>query len=239
MIWKKDRSRSINGPDTGPERILHDTSNLTIKPDQPAAGQKFLHNRGVYIRFHAITMSASTSTHTGRLELIPATLEILKSDRGDRAGLGRLLNAAIPTGWPPPLLEDAVIAEFIRIQEKTSDSAFCCWYWVLTGTGKNTRTLIGSGGTASLPGSPDTVLVGYTVLEEFQGRGYATEAVRHMIPVIFSRPGIRKILATTYPNLRPSIRVLEKNGFVPTGNSGSGSGMEEGTLAFILIKPDT
>jgi RimJ/RimL family protein N-acetyltransferase len=185
-----------------------------------------------------ITVFASASTHTGRLELIPASLEVLTSDRGDRAGLGRLLNAAIPAGWPPPLLEDAVLAEFIRILEEGSDPAFCCWYWVLTGTGNKKRTLIGSGGTASLPESPDTVLVGYSVLEEFQGRGYATEAVRHMIPVIFSRPGIRKILATTNPELIPSVRVLEKNGFVPTGNPGSGSGMEEGTLEFILIKPD-
>jgi RimJ/RimL family protein N-acetyltransferase len=183
-------------------------------------------------------MPASTTIRTGRLELIPATREILASDRGDRAGLGRLLGAAIPAGWPPPLLEDAVLAEFIRIQEEGSDPAFCCWYWVLAGDENKNRTLIGSGGTASLPGSPDTVLIGYSVLDEFQGRGYATEAVRHIIPVAFSCPGIRKILATTYPHLKASIRVLEKNGFLPAKTGGTGSGMEEGTLAFILEKAD-
>nr|WP_319376023.1 GNAT family N-acetyltransferase [uncultured Methanoregula sp.] len=179
-------------------------------------------------------MPASTAIQTERLELIPATREILTSDRGDRAGLGRLLNAAIPAGWPPPLLEDTVLAEFIRILEEGSDPAFCCWYWVLKGSDNKTRTLIGSGGIASLLGLPDTVLIGYSVLDGFQGRGYATEAVRHIVPVAFSCPGIRKILATTYPELGASIRVLEKNGFLPAETAGSGTGMEEGTLAFIL-----
>lgn len=173
---------------------------------------------------------------TERLELVPATPAILAADSGDRTGLARLLDATIPAGWPPPLLDDATLAEFIRIQSEGSDPHFCSWYWILDRHGYAERTLIGSGGSASQPGTSDTVMIGYSVLDEFQGRGYATEALRHMIPVLFRDPDVTKIVATTYPELKASIRVLEKNGFLPAGTDGTGSGMEEGTLAFVRTR---
>ncbi|MFA4860931.1 GNAT family N-acetyltransferase [Methanoregula sp.] len=175
---------------------------------------------------------------TPRLELIPATTAILSADCNDRTDLGRLLSAVIPPSWPPPLLDDATRAELVSLQETGSDPNFCTWYWILDDKSGAGRTLIGSGGTASCPSSPDTVMIGYSVLDEFQGLGYATEAVHHLIPVIFRSPGVRKILATTYPDLKASIRILEKSGFVPAGHREGGSGMEEGTLAFVLIRPD-
>ena len=171
---------------------------------------------------------------TGRLELIPATSGILAADCSDRKELGRILDAIIPAGWPPALLDDATLVEFIRMQADNSDPNFCSWYWILAGPEENSRILIGSGGTGSCPGEPDTVMIGYSVLDAFQHRGYATEALQGMIPVIFQYPGIRKIRATTYPNLISSIRVLEKTGFMPAGSTFKGTGMEEGSLAFVL-----
>ena len=180
-------------------------------------------------------------TITPRLELIPATTAMLSADRNDRRDLGRLLDAAIPPSWPPPLLDDATLAELVRLQEEGSDPNFCTWYWILTkdnGGDTSHRTLIGSGGSASCPAAPDTVMIGYSVLDEFQGKGYATEALHHLIPVLFRYQGIRKILATTNPELKASIRILEKNGFVPAGHREGGTGMEEGTLAYVLVRPD-
>ena len=98
------------------------------------------------------------------------------------------------------------------------------------------RVLIGTGGTATPPTleeTEDRVLIGYSVLDEFQGKGYATEAVRHLIPALFAIPGIRQIEAAIYPDLAASIQVLEKNGFVRAGE-----GFEEGTVAYVLKKPD-
>jgi len=100
------------------------------------------------------------------------------------------------------------------------------------------RVLIGCGGSASSAASPDTACIGYSVLEEYQNQGYATEAVRHLIPVLFSLPGIRQVMATTYPYLAASIRVLEKNGFVYAGENHNGEGIEEGTGVYLLKKPD-
>ncbi|MBN1195711.1 MAG: hypothetical protein JXA08_10315 [Methanomicrobiaceae archaeon] len=56
--------------------------------------------------------------------MVPATLEILRSDRDDRQALAGLLHAAIPASWPPPLLDDDELAEFIRIMAGGADPLF-------------------------------------------------------------------------------------------------------------------
>lgn len=175
--------------------------------------------------------------HTGRLDLIPATIAILEADRTDHRELARLLSAAVPGSWPPPLLDDRTLAEFVRMATGNADPRFVTWYWVRDVPAEGGRVLVGSGGIASAP-VPGTVLIGYSVLEEFQCRGYATEAVRHIVAAAFSLPGVRRIMATTYPELIGSIRVLEKNGFVCAGEAPAGEGFEEGTIAYVLEKPD-
>jgi RimJ/RimL family protein N-acetyltransferase len=184
-----------------------------------------------------VTITNSFCIHTERLDLIAATLEILESDREDHRKLARLLDAAVPGSWPPPLLDDRTLAEFIRMIAKNTDPLFITWYWVRDDPAEGGRVLVGSGGIASSP-DPGTVLIGYSVLEEFQCRGYATEAVRHIVSAVFSLPGVRQIMATTYPEFTGSIRVLEKNGFVPAGAAPAGEGFEEGTIAYMLKQPD-
>jgi RimJ/RimL family protein N-acetyltransferase len=174
---------------------------------------------------------------TVRLELVPATLPILTCDlHHDAAGLGRLLNARVPAGWPPPLLDDDALAHFISLASGGSDPFFCSWYWIRCGVGDTDRVLIGSGGIATMEGSDDTVMIGYSVLDEFQNQGYATEAVRALVPGIFTLPGVRRIIATTYPDLGASIRVLEKNGFKKIDRAPAGTGAEEGTVCYVLEK---
>lgn len=176
---------------------------------------------------------------TPRLELLPANSDILISDlHHDHEELGQLLNAAVPGAWPPPLLDSVALEQFVRMQEDGSDPHFCSWYWVLASQEEQSRILIGSGGTGSFSAASDAVMIGYSVLEAFQDRGYATEAIRSLIPVIFTYPGIRRIIATTYPELKASIRVLEENGFVPVlaGTVDSGEAMEEGTIMYMLEK---
>jgi RimJ/RimL family protein N-acetyltransferase len=171
---------------------------------------------------------------TERLDLIPATVEILNSDCHDHAALARLLDATVPAAWPPGEMNDEVLTEFIRMASDKTDPFFACWYWVRDIPDTGGRILIGSGGIASALNAPGTVLIGYSVLDEYQGQGYATEAVRHLIPVIFADRHIARIMATTYPELKGSIRVLERNGFVCTGTTHPGEGLAEGTLGYVL-----
>ncbi len=68
---------------------------------------------------------------------------------------------------------------------------------------------------------PDgSVEIGYGVTEAFQGQGYATEAVAAAVNWALAQPGVTKVEAETEPDNHASHRVLEKCGFVPTGETG-------------------
>lgn len=96
---------------------------------------------------------------TKRLDLIPATLEILEADRDDRQKLARLLSAAVPGSWPPPLLDEETLGEFIRMTAENADPLFITWYWVRDNPAEGARVLIGSGGIAPAP-AHGTALIG-------------------------------------------------------------------------------
>jgi [ribosomal protein S5]-alanine N-acetyltransferase len=134
-------------------------------------------------------------------------------------------------------MDEGVIREFLRMCADTAGPVFSTWYWVRNEPGMEGRTLIGNGGILQSENDPSSVVLGYSVLDEFRNQGYATEAVRSLIPEIFSRPGICTIIATTYPDLPASIRVLEKTGFVKTDQAPAGAGAEEGTLCYVLERP--
>jgi RimJ/RimL family protein N-acetyltransferase len=173
---------------------------------------------------------------TEHLDLVPATVEILKSDLHDHARLARLLDARVPFAWPPGGMNDEVLTEFLRMATEKTNPFFAGWYWVLDTPVTEDRVLVGCGGIASALNAPDTVLLGYAVLDEYQGQGYATDAIRHLIPGIFADRRITRIVATTWPDHGASIRVLEKNGFVCTGMTLPSHGLEDGTIGYMLEK---
>ena len=73
--------------------------------------------------------------------------------------------------------------------------------------------------------------IGYGILEEYQGRGYATEAVQAACHWAFLHPVVRSLEAETDAGNAASQRVLEKCGFRPNGILG-----EEGPR-FTLDRP--
>ena len=62
--------------------------------------------------------------------------------------------------------------------------------------------------------------IGYGILEEYRGRGYASEAVEAAVAWALEQSGVRRVEAETEPGNFRSRRVLEKCGFVPTGTIG-------------------
>ena len=69
--------------------------------------------------------------------------------------------------------------------------------------------------------------IGYGILEEYQGQGYATEAIGAAVNWALRQSGVTRVEAETEPDNLASQRVLEKCGFLPTGTVG-----EEGPRFF-------
>ncbi|MBO4887200.1 MAG: GNAT family N-acetyltransferase [Firmicutes bacterium] len=65
-----------------------------------------------------------------------------------------------------------------------------------------------------------SVEIGYGILEAYQNRGYATEAVGAAVSWALCQPGVTRVDAETEPDNKASGRVLEKCGFIPTGTTG-------------------
>ena len=80
-------------------------------------------------------------------------------------------------------------------------------------------------------GANGAVEIGYGILEGFQGRGYATEAVDAAVRWALEQAGVKRVEAETEPDNRASRRVLEKCGFLPTGTVG-----EEGPRFYRVSK---
>ena len=72
--------------------------------------------------------------------------------------------------------------------------------------------------------------IGYGIDEEFQGKGYATEAVKLALVWAFGHADVAAVEAETDPDNIASQKVLAKCGFKPTGTIG-----EEGPR-FIVYK---
>jgi RimJ/RimL family protein N-acetyltransferase len=90
-------------------------------------------------------------------------------------------------------------------------------------------TLIGAAGACGLPDEEGRIVIGYSLLDQFQGKGYATEALRSFLDWAKRGLSLRKVVADTFPHLKASIWVLEKNGLVR-----SGVGTDEGSIRFEL-----
>lgn len=75
-----------------------------------------------------------------------------------------------------------------------------------------------------------SVEIGYGVKDAYQGHVYATEGTQALCQWALEQEGVSKVEAETEPNNTASQRVLEKNGFHPTGQVG-----EEGPR-YVLLK---
>ena len=78
-------------------------------------------------------------------------------------------------------------------------------------------------------GNPE---IGYGILDEFQGQGYATEAVKLALKWALDHPEVAAVEAESDPDNAASQRVLKKCGFMATGEIG-----EEGPR-FIVYKEE-
>lgn len=79
-------------------------------------------------------------------------------------------------------------------------------------------------------GANGVVEIGYGILEEYQGHGYATEAIDATVVWALKQSNVTRVEAETEPDNRASQRVLEKCGFLPSGILG-----EEGPRFFRTV----
>lgn len=160
---------------------------------------------------------------TTRLELVAGTIELARAEINDLAAFATLLRVPKPEIWPPPLNDENSQRYFFTSLEQAGpgDAGWNLWFCIR----RERRELLGSAG---FKGSPrdGVVEIGYSMLEAHQRNGYCTEAVSALIGWAFANTEVKLVIAHTLPDLRPSIRVMEKCGFRFAGQGPIEDGMQ-------------
>ena len=77
---------------------------------------------------------------------------------------------------------------------------------------RSDQALVGFGGFKSIPDSKRMVEIGYSVAPSYQGRGFATSAVRQFIEIAFESKLVNCVCAHTLSESNASTKVLERCG---------------------------
>ena len=178
-------------------------------------------------------MNAPPIIRTERLELIPATPEMLRAELRGAAALAGQVGAYVPAGWPPDLYDEAATRWMLDwLSTHPGQAEWSFYYFALTDGAAAQPVLVGVGGYKGGPAEDGTVEIGYSVLADYRRRGIASEAVRAFISRAFADPRVTRVIAETLPHLEPSIGVLTKCGFSFTGD-----GSEPGVIRYTLNRP--
>ena len=176
-------------------------------------------------------MSTTIKLKTARLELISSSASHLKIELETPELLTEKLTAIVSPAWPYGEYDRDAMEFFLSCFESGGEVAqgWYGWYAINTDRTAGKRALVGAGGYFGPPDSNGLVEIGYSILPEWQGRGYASEMVKCLVEHAQSFENVTRIIAHTSVENKASIRVLSANGFDDVGIDD-----ESGNLRFEL-----
>jgi len=152
---------------------------------------------------------------TTNLLLLPLThsqlLKYIQADGSLESELG-LNGSSHPI--PPELKEALEQAILPNVADPGKDYLYSTLWTLIS---KRDNRMVGD---LCFHGEPDPdgeIEIGYGTYDEFQGKGYMTEAISGIVTWAQQQPGIKSIIANTDTTNIPSLRLLEKNGFIQIG----------------------
>jgi [ribosomal protein S5]-alanine N-acetyltransferase len=101
------------------------------------------------------------------------------------------------------------------------------WYAIRNADEQSTGVLVGAAGYFGPPDASGTVEIGYSVLPEWQRRGYARAMIQALVKNAFAFDDVERVIAHTAEENHASIAVLLRCGFGAVGQ-----GHEPGMLRF-------
>lgn len=116
--------------------------------------------------------------------------------------------------WIPETLED--VEQFIERNNKEFNQPES-WYQVLI-TEKDSKAVIGDIGIHFFGSENLQAELGITLNKDFQGRGYASEALKGVINFLFSDLKKHRIMASIDPENIDSLKLMERIGFRKEGH---------------------
>ena len=154
-----------------------------------------------------------------RLTLVPCGIEVAEAALLDRPKAEALLGVGLHPEWPGPDTGD-FLPFYIRLLRSSPD--FLSWgVWLMVKESvsgrQEERLVIGDLGYKGPPDEKGAIDIGYSVVPQERGKGYATEAVRALIDWAFGKPVVKLITADCEESNPASGAVLAEAGMKRNG----------------------
>ncbi len=149
---------------------------------------------------------------TPRLTLTPLDLPTYEAIFAGMSELSKHLNLSVPDEFSVFGLEPFQYT-YNKLKANPGDATWWLYLFILP----EQRALAGVGGYKGPPDAQGMVEIGYSIYEEFQSQGLATEAATGLINQAFDHPEIQLVQAHTLAEENASVRVLKKGGMTFTG----------------------
>jgi RimJ/RimL family protein N-acetyltransferase len=188
---------------------------------------------GRMVRLTGRKLVKSTTSHpertlrTRRLLLVATTLAHIEVELRDPQALGALLQASIPASWPPGEYDRDALEFFHErlLAGGASHVGWYGWYALTCDTQGKRETLIAGAGYFGPP-SHGSVEIGFSVVPEARGQGYASEMVNGLVAHAFAEQAVQQVIAHTFDANIASTRVLIGCGFQRVGTVGEAEMVE-------------
>ena len=166
-----------------------------------------------------VDMNNKKLLQSHRLTLIASTLAHIRTELESPEQLATLLNAEVSPEWPTGEYDrDAMEFFRARMEEGGQDvEGWYGWYALRAADAESPRALVGAGGYFGPPDSQGTVEVGYSVLPQWQRRGYASEMVQMLVEHALRSPTSSGSSRTQQRRIRHPSAVLLRCGFHRAG----------------------
>ncbi len=155
---------------------------------------------------------------TRRLDLVATTLDLIEAELQSPQSLAPLLGVVVPPGWPPGEYDRDAL-EYFRTQLQAGGPSHAGWYgwYAISRDLKGQRQMLVAGAGYLGPPTGGTVEIGYSVIPEARGQGFATEIVNALLTHAYEDPSVRRVIAHTTESNVASTRVLLRCGFHRVG----------------------
>jgi len=148
---------------------------------------------------------------TQRLYIKPLTAEELRKHVEAPEALARELGLTPSQSLMEPETKEAILNDLLpNILNPSNDPLFYTMWLVV---GKAEKAIIGGICFHGAPDKQGEIEIGYGTDEGYRNRGFMAETIAGIIGWLRENKTVRKVRAETATDNKPSVRVLEKNGF--------------------------
>jgi [ribosomal protein S5]-alanine N-acetyltransferase len=155
---------------------------------------------------------------TKRLKLVPLNLAQLQDYLLNNGALEKSLQVGFKERTVSERVKAALLQKIIPAVADSKKNCLFLTFWTIISREDN--YIVGDICFKGEPNEKGEIEIGYGTYGEFQNKGFMTEAVGELVEWALAKQDVKAVLAKTDPTNVVSHRILEKNNFIRSSQTG-------------------